>query len=204
MTEDGETLRDRQLMATRAAIIEAFLDLAHAENAVSISMPAVAKGAGVSVRTVYRHFPTKDDLQTAASLHYSSQARGGEESEAGAIGDARLYLTNLWTNLATEIPAVLAEHTSPAGRSLRATRLPVARQIIDESAGPGRLRAETIDLMIALSSSSMFLELVDRMGHDPRWAAAQITNLLDQIVEAELNGRPLTDGLPADPDQTDS
>src|SRR5688572_9549807 len=47
---------------TRQRIIEALMDLLVEERPSTISIPAVAKRAGVSVRTVYHHFPTKEAL----------------------------------------------------------------------------------------------------------------------------------------------
>jgi AcrR family transcriptional regulator len=44
------TLRDRR----RHETLDAFRDFAREGNAVNISVPSVAKTAGVSVRTVYR------------------------------------------------------------------------------------------------------------------------------------------------------
>ena len=40
-----------------------------ASGLASLSIPAVAREAGVSVPTVYRHFGTKDDLLAAVYPH---------------------------------------------------------------------------------------------------------------------------------------
>ena len=47
---------------TRQAIVDAFVGLMVDEHPATISIPAVAKRANVSVRTVYHHFPTKEAL----------------------------------------------------------------------------------------------------------------------------------------------
>jgi len=47
---------------TRQAIVDAFVGLMVDEHPATISIPAVAKRANVSVRTVYHYFPTKDAL----------------------------------------------------------------------------------------------------------------------------------------------
>lgn len=54
--------RAERARATSDAIVGALCDLLVDERPGNVSMPAVAKRAGVSVRTVYSHFPTKDDL----------------------------------------------------------------------------------------------------------------------------------------------
>jgi AcrR family transcriptional regulator len=47
---------------TRQAIVDAFVGLMVDEHPATISIPAVAKRANVSVRTVYHYFPTKEAL----------------------------------------------------------------------------------------------------------------------------------------------
>ena len=51
-------------------------------------------------------------------------------------------------------------------------------------------RADVVDLIVAICSSSMFLELVDRMGHDPVEAADLVADLVELIVEHEAGRRP--------------
>src|SRR6058998_3589897 len=59
---------DRALRADARRNHEAVLRAAKelfADEGLDAQMPEVAKAAGVGVGTVYRHFPTKDDLITA-------------------------------------------------------------------------------------------------------------------------------------------
>jgi AcrR family transcriptional regulator len=55
-------LRAEQAEQTRARIVQAAVDLLAEGDAGDLSMAEVAERAGVSVRTVYRSFATKDDL----------------------------------------------------------------------------------------------------------------------------------------------
>ncbi len=55
-------VRDAQSATTRARILDAALALLGKEGLDAVTIPAVAKAARVSVPTVYRHFPTLDDL----------------------------------------------------------------------------------------------------------------------------------------------
>jgi AcrR family transcriptional regulator len=185
-------LRDRQQAATRQAIIAAFLDLARRENTVAISIPAVARRAGLSVRTVYRYFATKSDLQTAAALNHDQRARTAIDASQIDRIDVGPYLRQLWTGFAADIPGVAAEHCTPAGRDLRATRLDSSRRIV-RAALPPVTADEVVDLIVAMTSSSMFLELVDRMGHRPDRAAAMVTELVELVVgEAAAAGANCT------------
>lgn len=56
---------DRQRAATRTAILDAALHMVHEEPSLYLTHENVAEQAGVSGRTVYRHFPTRADLTLA-------------------------------------------------------------------------------------------------------------------------------------------
>lgn len=60
-------LRVEQRERTRARILEAAIDVLADEGLEELKIPALAPKAGVSVRTVYVHFPTKDALVEAMS-----------------------------------------------------------------------------------------------------------------------------------------
>ena len=59
------TSADRHREATRQAILDASLAQLRDEPATPFSHESVAARAGVSARTVYRHFPTRNDLTAA-------------------------------------------------------------------------------------------------------------------------------------------
>ncbi len=170
----------------RSRILVAYLELLDADGVSGVSMPAVAARAGVSVRTLYRYFPTKDQLQQSAANWFDDVARqriAGADVDRSTVRD---YRRALWTELAGRMSAVRLQHATPEGRTMRAQRLAESRRVIDAAVGPdiaGPDREETIDVIVAVSSSSMFLELVDRMGHDPTRAADLITDLIELIIE---------------------
>lgn len=180
------SLRERQQAETRAAIIDAYLELAHREGAGQVSIPAVASEAGVSNRTVYRYFATKEELQTEAAFRFARRADALLGKEPLELDSVPRYLTGLWSDFAEVLPAVIAEHATPAGRELRAKRLDRGRKQV--RAAVPQADDETIDLVIALSSSSMFLELVDRMGYDTERAVAMVMRLL-QLLLSDLDER---------------
>ena len=57
---------------TRRRITEAAVELHGSVGPARTTITAVAKRAGVQRQTVYRHFPTEDDLFTACSGHFAS------------------------------------------------------------------------------------------------------------------------------------
>ena len=182
-------LRARQVDLTRTAILDAFLELTHAENAVTVSIPAVAEAADVSVRTVYRYFASKDELQNAAAFRMSERVLTRHQNGNVDSGNSEDYLGELWSGFQRELPAVIAEHATPAGRELRRARLPANRATVAR-AMPDDADPERIDMVVAITSSSMFLELVDRMGYSPRQAAAMVNRLLRTLSEHHEEHRP--------------
>jgi TetR/AcrR family transcriptional regulator, cholesterol catabolism regulator len=167
----------------RTRIVEAFMELLETASPTGVSMPAVADRAGISVRTLYRYFPSKDDLQHAAA-NWLDRGTGREIDLDNIQHQMRL----LWRNLAHELRAVRTQHWSAEGRALRIARLPAARHTVDRALPAtirGARRAEVIDLLVAIGSSSMLLELVDRMGHDPEHAAGLVADLIELVVSTE-------------------
>ncbi len=60
--EDADCgLRERKKRETRAAIHRAALELAHEGGVDALTVDAIAERAGVSPRTFFNYFPTKDD-----------------------------------------------------------------------------------------------------------------------------------------------
>jgi AcrR family transcriptional regulator len=56
------TLRAEQMEQTRHRILEAVSDALADDTVEDLTIPAIARRARVSVRTVYRHFPTREAL----------------------------------------------------------------------------------------------------------------------------------------------
>lgn len=180
-------LRERQREATREQMIQAVHDVLAEESPATLSMPRIAERAGVSLRTLYRYFPTKEALVDAASESYRVPA----SVVGGSVSVATLpeYLTQAWTGFTESIGAIRAQHLTPAGRALRDARLPRNRRAVRESIvaegvtlDDDDLRLLT-DLVVALMSSTMYLELVERLGHNERDAARLAAWAVGAIVD---------------------
>jgi len=59
-------LRERQAGVVSDAILDALVDRLEAEDPEDVSLPQIAVDAGVSIRTLYRHFPSREALFEAA------------------------------------------------------------------------------------------------------------------------------------------
>jgi AcrR family transcriptional regulator len=60
------TLREQHANATRVRILSAVADLLEADAAEDLTVPRVAAASGVSLRTIYRYYATREELLEAA------------------------------------------------------------------------------------------------------------------------------------------
>src|ERR1700746_2734146 len=65
----GSSLRDRQGAGIRGAILDALASRLDRDHPDDIAMPQVAADAGISLRTLYRYFPTKEAMFDAVGDH---------------------------------------------------------------------------------------------------------------------------------------
>ncbi len=119
---ESET-RQRQKTATRLGIISAAARLL-ATPSPAVQIGDVARAAGVSAATVYRHFPTKDALLDAV---YDRWMEGARKVLADMPNDRDAMLDrlgDLWAAQAADDQLEQAMSIySPAGRSVRRRRL---------------------------------------------------------------------------------
>jgi AcrR family transcriptional regulator len=189
MTIVGDDVRTRQLAATRQRIARAVAEIVVAEGAASLSYPAVADRSGVSLRTVYRHFPNKDALVTAALEAGSERTLSAFPSGERSIGRLRELIRQLWTELEENRDLVLVQQTTPAGRALRGERLRKRREEIRGSL-PGEVQGlddEGYDRLAALCavlfSSHMMLDLTDDLGVERDTAAGLAAYAIEAACE---------------------
>lgn len=76
------TLRERQVALARESIVDACAELVTERRHLDFAMKEVADRAGVSLRTVYNHFPTREDLLDALGQAFNDEmaARGGPKA----------------------------------------------------------------------------------------------------------------------------
>ena len=114
-----QEIRRAQGQATRDHILETTATLLHDSSPATLSMPAVAEAAGVSVRTLYVHFPSKQALYDA--LHDWADARvnqGLGVQQPTSARDVEQFVRRLVANLVRNRVAVEALHTSSIGREI--------------------------------------------------------------------------------------
>ena len=161
MLSDGETLRDAHKHATRSRIVRAVADLVAEAHPASISVPAVAKRAGVGVATVYRYFPTKEALLDASAMVLGDDAKlGSLDAYPSSFEEAADLLPDQFAAIARQIPLARNQLASPLGRQLRHVRWQAKQAALARALeGPGERLAAISDV---LTSSTAVLELHDK------------------------------------------
>lgn len=153
-------LREAQAAGTRERIIEAVVDLLVSEHPGTLSMPAVAERAEVSVGTVYHHFGSKEGLFEAVN-----EAVDARVTPEHGIRYEHLEedLVRFWTLVERESAYYRARDASPAGRELARKRIPrrreSARRILGSCADalpPGELDRLAAILNALISSGAFF------------------------------------------------
>lgn len=90
----------RDAVANRARIVAAATEALRAEG-LGVDMRRIAAASGVGVGTLYRHFPTRDDLVRAVTgADLTALAHSGLPAEGAAIEALREFFTATVTLLA--------------------------------------------------------------------------------------------------------
>jgi AcrR family transcriptional regulator len=120
-TEPTTTLREQQTHLTRELILGALVNRLEDEDPGDITVPEVAQAAGVSLRTVYRHFPTREELFAGAADWINDRLLGGipfEETEE-ELGEVFRRACERFDEQPKLVRAMVL---SQAGRSVRSHR----------------------------------------------------------------------------------
>src|SRR6478752_6946561 len=82
------SLRERRRQETAEQILDAVLNLMADAGIDGLTMEAVAERVGVSLRTVYRYFPDRTSLLTAALARHNEAVPFESPTSADQIGAA--------------------------------------------------------------------------------------------------------------------
>lgn len=130
-------LRESQAAATRQRITEACVALMR--QGADLTYAAIAASAGVQERTVYRHFPKKEDLEVALwdwiiqHLTHADFAARNEEQLVTAMRES-------FAGFDADAPLIQAMLHSPQGLAVRRHQQPARRVMFEacvNSAIPG-------------------------------------------------------------------
>jgi AcrR family transcriptional regulator len=173
------------------AILVACLDLLHTSGYSALTMEAVAEHAGIGKNTLYRRYPSKIALISAAALRERETA--GIVPDTGNIrDDLTLLLRNAmailgqtaWGQVIAGIAIAAAEdeEVASARETFWRERAAAVRDVVDRGIDRGELRADTDpQLLYELVLGPVYFRfLVTGTPLKPE--------LADEIVEEVMNG----------------
>jgi AcrR family transcriptional regulator len=181
-----QPLRARQSALARVAVLQALLHHLALGDADDVSMDDLARQAGVSRRTLYRYFPTRDDLLAAAAEWIRDDVLQlpveiGEEGIAGSFRRAA-------ARLAQHPRVARALLRTETGRTLRAgfrtARVNAIRDALKREV-PGLSRRElerAAGVLTYLCSSSAWITIQDESGLDASGAQAAVAWAIEALL----------------------
>mgnify|MGYP006271445633 CR=1 FL=1 len=204
MSTGDATLRDEQLERTRTRIIDAAIALMGEGSLEELTVPLVADRAGVSLRTVYRHFPNKDALIEAVALLVDGRIGPFPFQETG--DDVRALAPVLFDHFEDAIELMRAGYRSAGGRAIlattRAKRYASAEQALApllEGMTPEE-RRRAVGVIYGQHSTATYLYYRDtlKLSHDETVAAVGwVVDLLVGDLERQAAARARGKGAKA-------
>jgi AcrR family transcriptional regulator len=160
-------VRQEQTDRTRQRILDAAAELFGSARPADLTIPVVAERAGVSLRTVYRYFPTKEALLDCVVAAGSERTRAAFAPGTVHLDDLAAIVPQLWAELMERPGFARAQHLTPAGWELRRIRSQDRRAEIAAILRAAGIKLDRPDearlcaLLSALLSSAMMLDLTD-------------------------------------------
>jgi AcrR family transcriptional regulator len=182
-------LRAEQVEATKARILDA-AGRVMADGIAGVSIPGIAREAGVSVATVYRHFATKTDLLAAMYPHLLRRTGLDELVPPRSIEDLKDGVRALFEHTDSFDDLARAAMASPASGEVRrlsmARRLSWAREFAESNAP--RLAEADRDriarLIVVLTASSSVRMWRDQLGSSVDEAADDVDWVVRAVIRA--------------------
>lgn len=179
-------LRAEQMEQTRLRILEATADVLADEEVNEVTVPLVAMRARVSVRTVYRHFPTKEALFDAFGEWAEEHLRLVILSYPATLEGVREMAPALYRTYDERAPLIRAL-LSKRGQEIRArtrrsrlARFEKAMREVTDGLGPAE-RRQALAVIYLLVSAPAWQAMRDQWGldgHEAGKAAAWAVRVL--------------------------
>jgi AcrR family transcriptional regulator len=180
-------LRTQQAHATRTRILDATVRVM-ARGIASLSIPDVAREAGVSVPTVYRHFGSKDDLLAAVYPHVARRVGLDKVPDPTTLEDLREGIREVFEKVDAYDDLERAATASPGAETVRHATMPQRLKRLSRFADsvepklPKADRDRITRLLVVLTASSSLRMWRDHLGVSVDQAAADI----DWVMRASI------------------
>jgi AcrR family transcriptional regulator len=192
MTTDTKTstIREAHKDLTRERILDAAIDLLNQGGMDELTNAEVAKAAGVTERTVYRHFASREELLRDAWGQL--QKRMGSGGVVQTAEDLVSLPNRLFASFDTMPGAVHASAFSPAGREMRLAVNEERQKAYLTAVKEARpdLKGEALNRMTAVcqlvSSAWAWSIMRDYWGMDARQSGRAASEALSVLLGVEL------------------
>jgi AcrR family transcriptional regulator len=182
-------LRAQQAGATRARILDATIRVL-GRGIASVSIPEVAREAGVSVPTVYRHFGSKDDLLAAVYHHVAKRVGADDIPDPATIDDLRDGIRAVFRTVDAFSDLERAALASPGANETRHLTMPQRLERLSQIADSVRPRLARADrdritrLLVVLTASASLRMWRDHLGASVDQAADDIDWVMRAAIAA--------------------
>ncbi len=189
MREYRSELRARQAEDTRNRILDAALRVM-STGLASLSIPAVAREAGVSVPTVYRHFGSKADLLAEMYPHAARRAGFDRVPDPASMDDVQGVVRGLYERLDAMNDVDRAAFATPIADEVRHVTMPSRLERMHRlvaSVEPPLSRADQdriTRLLVVLVSQTALRTWRDHLGVSPGQAAEDVDWVLRALIAA--------------------
>jgi AcrR family transcriptional regulator len=180
-------LREAQAEDTRGRILDATLRVM-ATGLAGLSVPAVAREAGVSVPTVYRHFRTKRELLAAVYPHAARRSGLDTIADPRSLDELRPLIRAVIDRLDTLDDLSRAAMASPGASEVRHATMPTRHERLRRltDAIEPQLRKADRDritrLLMVLTTSASLRMWRDHLG----LSGDEVADDVDWIVRAAI------------------
>lgn len=187
MPAKWSSLRDKHTAATRELIVDAVVDVLATSGAFDLTYVEIARRAGISVRTVYRHFPTRAALLEALSRRVNG-AVGIREYPRTRDGVATI-VRNLFPRFDRNAALIIAQINAGFGglrAKARHKRVSVVHDVFTTAMpnlDPERRKAAA-GVVSCLISANTWYRLRDEVGLDGERAGEVTAWALDTLWRA--------------------
>ena len=199
----GASLRERQAAVIRDAILDAVADRLDHDDPDDIAMPQVAAEAGVSLRTLYRYFPTREAMFDAVGDHVVARLGLPREIEGPAdiapvflesarrgAQSPRLVRAMLWTRL--------GRRARSSHRRRRVESITTALGGVTSQLAPAEARRRA-GAIVYLCSLPAWITVSEECGLSAEDAQLGIAWAIDTLVAALRKENQAASGPPAQP-----
>lgn len=189
------TLRERQAEQVRATILETVIAEMESRPVDDLSMGDVAEAAGISLRTLYRYFPDRHALLSAAGQHVVDSLNlpiaidGPDAISASFLDAARRFSTR--PQLARALVQTAAGRAArTSARSQRTEAVGSVLSSLTDGLDPATARRASA-VISHLCSLQSWVTIADDTGLDDEESQAAVAWAIDTLVAALQTNPPV-------------